>query len=262
MPPCHSPTTGVASQPGSFLGRGVKGQKISVVIPAYNEGSIIRGSIRVLEDDLKQLNLGYEILVVDDGSTDDTCEKINMAAKESGGRVRLIHYGENRGKGFAFREGYRASMEDYVLLRDADLVVPKGLIIKYLEKIGGADVVIASKRHPESEVDYGYYRRFISKVFNLIVNALFNLNLSDSQCGFKLFKREALDEVMPRLLLKRYAFDVELLVNLKNRGFKIVEAPIVLKNLRERFMKVGEMFRMAIDLLALFYRLHLTGTYK
>jgi hypothetical protein len=144
---------------------------------------------------------------------------------------------------------------------DADLEIPQDLLVDYLKRIRGADVVVASKRHPESDVGYGLYRSFLSRGFSLFVNILFNLGLDDTQCGFKLFKREVLDEVMPSLLLKRYAFDVELLVNARKKGFKIITAPIVIRNLRERPIKIREMFRMVLDLLAVFYRLHFTNRY-
>jgi len=236
-------------------------QALSVVIPAYNERGTIAGSIKRLQSDLRRLNLDYEIIVVDDGSTDNTSELVKEMANYNEGKLRFIHMDRNMGKGEAFRRGYEESRGSYVLLKDADLETPQNLLADYLKYVRGADVVVASKRHPESEVSYGFCRSFLSRGFNQLVNVLFNLRLDDTQCGFKLFRREVLDTVMPILTLKKYAFDVELLVCVRNRGFKVVSAPIVLRNLRERTMKMRAIFRMGIDLLAVFYRLHLTNTY-
>jgi glycosyltransferase involved in cell wall biosynthesis len=234
---------------------------LSVVIPAYNEQGTIVGSLTGLHRDLRSLSLNYEIVVVDDGSTDNTYELLRKIAADNEGKLRIVRMDRNRGKGEAFRKGYNESRGHYVFLRDADLETPQSLFINYLQRIKDADVVIASKRHPESEVAYGYFRSFLSRGFNQLVNVLFNLGLDDTQCGFKLFRREVLNEIMPRLLLKRYAFDVELLVNVKKRGFKGITAPIVIRNLRERPMKIREIFKMALDLFAIFYRLHLTKSY-
>lgn len=234
---------------------------LSVVIPAYNEGETIVEAIHRLQRDLQPLNLDSEIIVVDDGSTDDTYELIQKIADENEGQVRPVRLYSNRGKGEAFRKGYESSKGQYVLLRDADLDLSEHLITDFLMRLQQADVVIASKRHPESEVEYGLARSILSRSFNLLVNGLFNLGLPDTQCGFKLFRRRVLDEIMSKLVLKRYAFDVELLVNARKSGFRIISAPIVIRNLRERPLKIREVFRMAIDLLAVFYRLHLTDTY-
>jgi cellulose synthase/poly-beta-1,6-N-acetylglucosamine synthase-like glycosyltransferase len=234
---------------------------LSVVIPAYNEGRTIDRFIMRLENNLRHFRFGYELVVVDDGSTDNTYEVVKKIADHNQGRYRFIRLNRNGGKGKAFKRGYDVSRGGYILLMDADLEIPRDLLDDYLKRIRGADVVVASKRHPESDIDYGLYRSFLSRSFNLCVNILFNLGLDDTQCGFKLFKRDVLEKVMPNLLLKRYAFDVELLVNAKKKGFKIITAPIIIRNLRERHMKMREMFRMALDLLAVFYRLHFTKRY-
>jgi glycosyltransferase involved in cell wall biosynthesis len=234
---------------------------LSVVIPAYNEGRTIAGSIKRLQSDLRILNLDYEIIVVDDGSTDNTYEIIRNIADDNEGHLRTVRLDNNRGKGEAFKKGYETSKGGYVLLSDADLELSENLITDYLKELKDVDVVIASKRHPRSEIAYGIFRSFLSRCFNLLVIGLFNLGLNDTQCGFKLFRRTVLDDIMPKLVLKRYAFDVELLVNARNKGFRVVSAPIVIKNLRERPVKMSEIFRMALDLFAVFYRLHFTNTY-
>jgi glycosyltransferase involved in cell wall biosynthesis len=234
---------------------------LSIVIPAYNEQGTIMKSLTGLRRDLRMLPFDYEIIVVDDGSVDKTYEIVRKMVTDTEGKLKVIRMDRNGGKGEAFRKGYHESRGRYVFLRDADLETPPRLLNNYLQKIKDADVVIASKRHPESEVAYGFFRRFLSKGFNQLVNVLFHLELDDTQCGFKLFRREVLKKIVPRLLLKRYAFDVELLVNVKKRGFKIVTAPIVIRNLRERPMKIREIIKMAIDLFAVFYRKHITKSY-
>lgn len=234
---------------------------LSVIIPTYNEAQNIVLTIHSIENSLQPLHLNYEIIVVDDGSTDDTALVVKEMA-ETDEKLRYVSGGCNKGKGHAFTRGCREAQGDYVLLHDADLETSSEIFLPYFNQIKSMDVVVASKYHPASRVDYNLFRRVLSRGFNLFVNLLFQLGIDDTQCGFKLFRREALAEVLPKLLLKRFAFDVELLVNLKRGSFKVATAPITILNLRERLLPASEIFRMLLDLLAIFYRLHFTNTYN
>lgn len=234
--------------------------KVSVIIPAYEEEETIpqflQEVVRVIDD----LKLDYELIVVDDGSDDDTFGVVDSLARANP-RVRVVRNDPNMGKGHAVKSGFQHSTGGIVVYLDADFSMHPRHLADYLQRLGEADIVVASKRHPESDIVYPLYRRVLSRGFNLLVRAMFWLPLSDTQCGFKVFRRRVLEDVVPRLLVKRYAFDVELLVNAHKRGYRVAEAPITLRHGEER-LSVREILRMALDLLAIYYRLHFTGTYE
>jgi hypothetical protein len=125
-----------------------------------------------------------------------------------------------------------------------------------------ADVITGSKRHPLSRVDYPLHRRILSQAYQLITKVLFNLNLKDTQAGLKLFKYKVLKEIFPRVLCKKYAFDLELLVNASHRGFKIVEAPVELnwQRIASR-MGLKDIWSIFSDTIAIFYRLKILKYY-
>lgn len=234
---------------------------LSLIIVAHNEVRCIGESVCKVERILKVLGLDFEILVVDDGSRDGTLKVAKGLLKP---RVRVFSNGINMGKGSAVRLGFEKSAKDVdvVAYMDVDLglTLKPQMMAHYLGMLSCADIVIASKRHPLSEIDYPFHRRVLSRAFNLLVRLLFRLPLSDTQCGFKVFKRKVIEDVMPRLLVKRYAFDVELLLNVHRRGYRILEAPIEVHH-GESGVTVKEIWRMAIDIVAIFYRLHFTKTY-
>lgn len=125
-----------------------------------------------------------------------------------------------------------------------------------------ADVVIGSKKHPESELDYPRQRKFISNIYFLLIKILFSLPIKDTQTGLKLFKHEVLKRVFPKVLVKRYAFDLELLVNIHHSGYKIVEAPVTL-NYQRRMgrIRLKDLYHTGMDTLAIFYRMHILRHY-
>ena len=126
-----------------------------------------------------------------------------------------------------------------------------------------ADVVIGSKRHPESKLDYPTQRKIISSIYFLLIKLLFNLPIKDTQTGLKLFKHKVLERVFPKVLVKRYAFDLELLVNIHHLGYKIIEAPITLNY--QRIMgriRLKDLYYTGIDTLAIFYRLYFLRYYN
>lgn len=234
--------------------------KLSVIIPVHNQCESIAKCVKEVTKVMADTKLDYEVIVVDDGSEDDTYNIARGLARKDP-RVKAVRKNPNMGKGHAIKTGFQHSTSAIVAYMDADLSMHPQQMTHYLQKLVGADAVIASKRHPKSDISYPLHRKALSKGFNLLVRAMFGLPLSDTQCGFKVFRREVLEDVMPRLLVKRYAFDVELLVNTNRRGYKVVEAPITLRHGEER-LGVRDVFRMAVDLLAIYYRLHFTKTYE
>ena len=202
---------------------------LSIIMPAYNEADTIESVVKEVIESVNGIKK-WEILIVDDGSKDSTYKKAKLLEELNGGKVRALSYNSNKGKGFALKYGFEHSIGDNVVFLDADMDLPPKQITRFFEIMEDtkADVVVGSKRHPESKVNYPLKRKLLSEVYFIIVKTLFNLNVKDTQVGLKLFKREVLEDIMPKLLVKRYAFDVELLANAIKKGYKIVEAPVEL----------------------------------
>jgi glycosyltransferase involved in cell wall biosynthesis len=236
---------------------------ISVIIPAKNEEKHISNTLKEVKMVFEEYGLRYEIVVVDDGSTDGTYKEALKTAKKIGD-VKVVKK-ENGGKGSALSHGFKYCSGKLVTFIDADLDLHPRQIPMFMDymKRYNADVVVGSKRHPLSKVEYPLDRRILSQAYQTIVRVLFNLNLTDTQAGLKLFKYEVLDDILPRVLCKKYAFDLELLVNADHRGFKIVEAPIEL-NWQRKIGRVTprDIGRIALDTAAIFYRLRILKYYN
>lgn len=210
------------------------------------------------------LGMEYEIVVVDDGSTDGTPAEIERAAGDFD-NLNVVLLSENQGKGNALIRGFQASRLDLVCFIDADLDLHPRQVESLLEVMErtGADVVIGSKRHRDSSLDYPWYRKLFSTVYYLLILLLFRLPVKDTQTGIKLFRREVLARAFPRIVCKRYTLDLELLVVVRRLGYTIAEAPVTL-TFQGKFGRIGwEAIRNIItDTMAIFYRLHLLRYYK
>ena len=167
--------------------------RLSVVMPAYNEGKNIYHNIERVRTAVEKFADDYEIIVVNDGSSDHTKDEVLRAQKESS-RVRLVSYRKNRGKGGAIKKGVAEAGGEYIAFLDADLDLPPEQLEKYLEQLKNnrADVVIGSKMHKDSELDYPLVRRIISFGYYSMLKILFHLNVKDTQTGIKMFRAEAL----------------------------------------------------------------------
>jgi glycosyltransferase involved in cell wall biosynthesis len=237
--------------------------KLSVILPVFNEKANIRATIEETEKVLKDIGLEHEIIAVDDGSTDGTWDELKTTASEVD-TLRLIRCEKNGGKGQALKLGFKESSGELVAFLDAGMEINPNHLIDFLKLMeeNGVDVVIGSKRHPRSEVVYPTRRIFWSAVHNTAVRLLLRLPVNDTQVGCKLFKRAALEKVIPSLLVKRYAFDVELLANIHRRGYKILEAPVSLNfNSGPDKMRFKDISRIALDILAVFYRMRVLKYY-
>jgi len=223
-----------------------------VIIPAYRLEGRIGLTVRRVSMLLDSLGLDYEMVVVDDGSPDDTYVEASKACNN--GRVKVLKYNVNRGKGYALLYGFKHSRGDYAVFFDGDLDVHEKQITVLLNGLREADCVITSKWHPESKTMASPDRRFLSKCFNLMTRLLTGLKLRDTQTGGKAFKRKVLEEVVPILTVKRYAFDVELLTAINARGYRIIEVPALYPVMLNKRFSFREVFRMLLDLLAIAYR--------
>lgn len=197
---------------------------LSLIIPAYNERSRITDSVRAVCTFLDTLNENYEVIVVDDGSTDDTAGAVPVDD-----RVKTVSYEINRGKGHAVRMGIAASRGEYAAFSDADLSAPIEEITKLFDAISsGADVAIGSRAMQQSKLlmRQPLYREFGGKTLNLAIQILAVPGIRDTQCGFKLFKGDLARRIFKECILDGWGFDVEALYLARRLGCSIAEVPI------------------------------------
>ncbi len=237
--------------------------QLSVVVPAYNEESRIYANLERLKETLKTLDLSHEIVVVNDGSKDNTLKEIWRFVKKDK-NVKVVTYSENKGKGSAIKEGFLMTNGDLITFIDADGDLPSEQIKTFLDYMNKyrADVVVGSKRHPESNVNYSAKRKFLSWGYYIMNRMLFNLPVKDTQAGLKLYKRKVLEEVLPKTLIKRFAFDLEILANANKKGYKIIEAPITI-NHSVKFDGIGfrTIYSIFMDTMAVAYRMYIKKHY-
>jgi glycosyltransferase involved in cell wall biosynthesis len=232
---------------------------LSFVVPAYNEEGSIEDALGTIDDAVKSKKLHYEIVVVDDGSRDRTLSKAKTYASKNG-HVRVVSYTKNVGKGYAVKTGFMQTNGEVVVFADSDLDIDLRVISRYVEALHHGDIVIASKWHPDSVVDVPMIRSILSRCFNVLVRMLTGVKLKDTQAGLKAMKKSAFADIFPRLCVKRYAFDVELLTVANLYGLRIVEMPTQLRI--EGLLNLKEMFKMFIDLLGIAYRLRVVHWYQ
>jgi glycosyltransferase involved in cell wall biosynthesis len=236
--------------------------QLSVVVPAYREGKQIFSNLTRLIGELDKLETDYEVIVVSDGNTDAT---VHEAKRVPSAKIKVFHYPMNVGKGFALSLGVAQAAGDLVTFIDADMELDPaniGGFIEIMEK-SNCDAVIGSKRHPMSKVSYPTFRRFQSWVYQMVVRVLFNLNVRDTQTGLKLFRRQVLKEALPLLAIKKFAFDLELLVVAAQLGYRnVCEAPIALDYRFESTVNLGSAWNVLWDTAAIFYRLRILRYYE
>lgn len=243
--------------------------RLSVVLPIYNLGATIAENLRKIAALYTAKGLRAELIPVDDGSTDATRAAILEVAKEYASSAALVVIkpvllDKNGGKGAALRAGYDASTGEYVLLLDGDLDINPTQTARFFEELIAkkADIVVGSKRHPESVVQYPWHRRLVSWVYFTLVRLAIGLPITDTQTGMKLFKRDILGAALGRMLVKTYAFDLELLAIAYQRGARIAEAPVII-TFGNKFgaLKPATVKAMSLDSLAVFYRLKVLNYY-
>jgi dolichyl-phosphate beta-glucosyltransferase len=205
---------------------------LSIVIPCYNEEQRLPRTIEQIERFLEGKGISYELILVDDGSTDGT-RKIMDAAAQRNPLVRLEALPQNRGKGRALAEGVAASRGSEILVTDADLSTPIDELDKLQAELHkGAGVAIASRamRASRVEVSQPIYRVLMGKAFNLMVQVVLLPGIWDTQCGFKLFRADVAHEVFAGLTTDGFGYDPEVLYRAKKQGVRIAEVPVVWRN--------------------------------
>ena len=235
---------------------------LSIIMPAYNEAENICRSIQESVKILEKTGLEYELILVDDGSEDDTYNKA-VAVSQNYKNVKVFRYKENKGKGYALKYGFKYAKGNLIMFKDADLDLPSSQIPRFLDYMNTkqADVIIGSKRHPLSKVQFPLSRRILSRCYSVLVKMLFNLKVTDTQVGIKLFRKEVLDSVLSKVSVDGFAFDLELLVNINQYGFKIDEAPVDLDFQFHSTIHPKNILRMLQDTLSVYGRGHFGNNY-
>jgi glycosyltransferase involved in cell wall biosynthesis len=239
---------------------------LSVIVPCYHQGRHIVRILNHIDFTLKKSGYQYEIIAVVDGTNRD--KTYESAKRIRSSKIRVYGYKNNKGKGYALRYGVVRSRGDVIAFIDAGTDLnPTGLQMLVAHFYWyNADIIVGSKWHPVSKVQYPLWRKILSKGYGMFVKFLFKLRIKDTQLGMKLFRRDVLENVLPRLLVKKYAFDIELLAVSHYLGYdRIYEAPVELSwdvvesTVSKHLSKtVAEMF---LDTLAVYYRLKILKYY-
>lgn len=235
---------------------------LSLIIPAYRESATICGELIKLKDFLAANVPSFEIILVIDGNDDGTLEKVQ--AEISFPELRVECFTRNHGKGSAVRHGFIIARGDFIAFMDAGGDLKPDDLKFMIDQIQQrrADIVMGSKRHENSRVAYPWRRRVYSFAYQLFNRVFFQLSARDTQVGMKIFRREVIQAILPRLRVKYFAFDLELLVVARHMGFqKIIEAPVTIQHKFSSSISWHAVYQTLWDTLAIFYRSHITRSY-
>lgn len=240
-------------------------RSLTLVLPAYKQEKTISKDVKSIDEVLKKLGIDYEMIVVVDGFVDKTFE---VAKKIKNPNLTVLGYKENEGKGHAIKTGVEKAKGDIIGFIDAGMDLDPteiSLMLNILEW-NHADIVIGSKLHPDSIVKYPRSRKILSWGYRTIIRFLFKLNVKDTQVGLKIFQREVAKKVFKKIIVKKFAFDVEVLAVARSFGYtKIYEAPVRL-NFKPGSITNTNFFKASFwilwDTLAVFYRIHVLNYYK
>lgn len=231
--------------------------QLSVVIPAFDEDTRLRRTLEKILAYLQGRGICHEIIVVDDGSTDQTFQVACQLAEEYPA-VRVLKNETNRGKGYSVRRGMLEAQGTYALLTDADLSTPIEEVVALEEAVAQGDYAIAfgSRDLPGSrvEIHQSWFRETSGKIFNRMVRFLTGLPYRDTQCGFKLFSMERCRDIFKVQRVDSFGFDVEILYVARKWNLPVAEVPVVWRHSGgSKVRLLPDAFRMLFDLLAILY---------
>ena len=256
----RSPTTVAPATVGRFLAEA--SLDLTVVVPYYNPGPLLRANIERILELLDEGPGTFEVIAVSDGSTDDSAASIVALSDD---RLRHLSLARNVGKGEALRVGLAEGRGRHLGFIDADGDVDPSVLREFqvLVNLYDPDIVLASKRHPLSVVEYPLLRRVYSSGYHALVRVLFRLNVRDTQTGAKLIRRDVVAAVLPRMVEKRFAFDLELLVVARRAGYnRFLETPVRIRHQFSSTVSWRSVRGMVLDTLAILYRLRVLRWYE
>ena len=236
---------------------------LTVVVPYYNPGKLLVPTMERLLTVLDNSGATYEVIAVSDGSTDGSDRELD-AAVSGRPQVTNVVLARNQGKGAALRVGLARGRGRYLGFIDADGDLDPILLDSFqaMVRVYSPDIILGSKRHPLSEVEYPVVRRIYSWGYQQVVRLGFRLNIRDTQTGIKLIRRDVLAAVLPRMVEKRFAFDLELFVIARRLGYKrFLEAPIRLRHQFTSTVSWRSVYRSLLDTMAIWYRLRILHFY-
>lgn len=239
---------------------------LSLVIPAYNEGNNIYNNLNVICSILDSFCDDYELIPVNDGSKDNTHDEMERAARENA-HIHPVSYSINRGKGGAIVEGVLHAKFPLIGFIDADLDLSPNHFEDFINALNktSCDIVIGSKMHKESKLEYPLMRKIFSVCYYIMLKILFGLEIKDTQTGIKLFKSDLIKEIAPKLKTKGFAFDIEILALASEKGAKITERPITLEFKRNNSfgrIKFKDIWKMFTDTIKIWWNLKIRKQYK
>jgi O-antigen/teichoic acid export membrane protein len=233
---------------------------VSLVLPLCDGEMSAIASLRRARSVLDRLGRSFEIIVIADGSA----LRGHSGLQELARFADVLHYARRQGKGMALRLGMAQARGRYVAFIDADGDIDAECLIEFLLIMENQNphLVLGSKRHPDSVVDYPLTRRSMSRAYHAVVRSLFGLRVTDTQTGIKMIRKDVLEAVLPRMLEKRFAFDLEFLVVAKRLGFdRFAEAPVHLTYRFRSTLAARDVYRIGLDTLAVYYRRYILRTY-
>jgi len=238
---------------------------ISLIIPVYKQEKTIVADVRHIKQVLDKIRYGYEIIIVVDGILDKSFQNMQKAKLQ---HVRVVGLKKNHGKAFAVRTGMHRAKGDYVIFIDAGMEIdPNGIsmLLEHMEWYD-ADIIVGSKRHPASIIRYSPLRKVLSYGYYWFVRALFGIKVKDTQAGIKIFRKKVLIDILPLLVEKKFAGDLEMLVAAyQQKHRRIYEAPIKLDYSFAQFTSAAtfDSIRAILqDTLAIWYRAYIVGQYR
>lgn len=225
---------------------------LTVIVPAYNEEKRIKKTLEIILNYLQKNTYGYEIIIIEDASTDKTFKIISdFKNKHKEKYISIIKNKINLGKGYSIKQAIFKAKKQYVLFTDADNSTPISELPKFIKLVEKYDVLIASRNLNKSKITkQPLYRRLPGKIFPILVRLLLIKNIKDTQCGFKMFKTDQAKKIFKKQTIKHWAFDAETLFISKKLGYSIKEIPVRWINDSDSKLKIfKDPFYMFIDLL-------------
>lgn len=240
-------------------------KKLSVVVPCYNVPNLLE-NVLILMDEVSDITHEYEIILVDDGSDDfPYVGEDDFPHIGQNDYIKVITHETNKGKGEALVSGFKAARGEVIAFLDADLQIPPTLLKPYYQIITGPrnpDILIGSKRHYNSQVNYPPIRRLMSWTYQTMNRLMFGLKILDTQVGIKMFKKEVIQSILPTLTIKRFAIDLEMLVAANEQGFTILEAPVQINESFSSTVNPKAVSRMIQDTFCIWWRKKFKKNYK